>query len=287
MLIMLRWNPLLGCVLVVALFVGSAVAGANDGADAKAAAENAVTAPQPGAGVTPNVAVNAGSANITALLGVLVMKGVLAPAEANSIRNAAPGEEFQLLVEALTRKGVVSADELSPATPSSAAPMESTQAAQAPAAPPKPAPPKVIPAVAPLRVLQLEPSKPEGLVPDLKLGSGARLKLYGMVKASVIYDTSAPYGTDMPLPGFITASGTSFDPGPTRSPEFHAKARFARVGTNFEWPDCGREQQCDHRPVGVRLRRELFPRIEPEHLDDPVEHGVDPAGIWTHRSPFQ
>jgi hypothetical protein len=41
----------------------------------------------------------------------------------------------------------------------------------------------------------------------------------------------------MPLPGFITASGTTFDPGPTRSPEFHAKARFARVGTNFEWPD--------------------------------------------------
>ena len=74
-------------------------------------------------------------------------------------------------------------------------------------------------------------------MPDLKLGSGAKLKLYGIVKASVIYDTSSPYGTDMPLPGFITASGTSFDPGPTRSPEFHAKARFARVGTNFEWPD--------------------------------------------------
>jgi hypothetical protein len=96
-----------------------------------------------------------------------------------------------------------------------------------------------VPAVAPVRVLQLEPSMPDGLVPDLKLGSGARLKLYGMVKASVIYDTSSPYGTDMPLPGFITASGTAFDPGPTRSPEFHAKARFARVGTNFEWPDLG------------------------------------------------
>jgi len=52
----------------------------------------------------------------------------------------------------------------------------------------------------------------------------------------MIYDTSSPYGTDMPLPGFMAASGTSFDPGPTRSPEFHTKARFARVGTNFEWP---------------------------------------------------
>jgi hypothetical protein len=113
-----------------------------------------------------------------------------------------------------------------------------TQAAAAPKpAETKPAPPKVVPAVAPLRVLQLEPSKPDGMIPDLKLGSGAKLKLYGMVKASVIYDSSSPYGTDMPLPGFITASGTGFDPGPTRSPEFHAKARFARVGTNFEWPD--------------------------------------------------
>ena len=28
-----------------------------------------------------------------------------------------------------------------------------------------------------------------------------------------------------------------FRPGPTRSPEFHAKARFARVGANFECPD--------------------------------------------------
>jgi hypothetical protein len=237
MVIMLRWNSLLGFVLVVAVFVGSAVAGAKDAADAKVPAENAAPAAQPAAGVAPNVVVSGAGTNITALLGVLVMKGVLAPAEANSIRNAAPDAEFQLLVETLARKGVVSADELAPVPPTAAVPVEPTPAAQAPAAPAKPSAPKVIPAVAPLRVLQLEPSKPEGLVPDLKLGSGARLKLYGMVKASVIYDTSAPYGTDMPLPGFITASGTSFDPGPTRSPEFHAKARFARVGTNFEWPD--------------------------------------------------
>jgi len=55
----------------------------------------------------------------------------------------------------------------------------------------------------------------------------------------VIYDSSAPYGTDMPLPGFIntgTALGTvPFDPGPNGAPEFHAKARFFRLGTNFEW----------------------------------------------------
>jgi hypothetical protein len=168
------------------------------------------------------------------------MKGVLAPAEANSIRNAAPEAEFQLLVEALARKGVVNAADLSPAPspkPAPVAVVASAPAQTAATTEAKPAAPKVIPAVAPLRVLQLEPSKVDGMIPDIKLGSGARLKLYGMVKTTVIYDTSAPYGTDMPLPGFMTASGTGFDPGPTRSPEFHAKARFARVGTNFEWPD--------------------------------------------------
>lgn len=35
----------------------------------------------------------------------------------------------------------------------------------------------------------------------------------------------------MPLPGFLG------DTGPDGSPETHIKARFARIGTNFEWPD--------------------------------------------------
>jgi hypothetical protein len=99
----------------------------------------------------------------------------------------------------------------------------------------------MIPAVTPLRVLQLEPTQKNGRVPDIKLGSGAKIKLYGFVKASVIYDSSAPYGTDMPLPGFIntgtTAGMMAFDPGPNGAPEFHAKARFMRLGTSFEWPD--------------------------------------------------
>jgi len=224
-------------VLMLLALCGGAWGASDEGAAAKVPAESSAPAgAQPAA--SPKIAVSGSGANVTALLGVLVMKGVLAPSEANAIRNAAPEAEFQMLVEALARKGVLSADELAPAPmpAASAQPVEQPQAAQAPA-PAKPAAPKVIPAVAPLRVLQLEPSKAEGMVPDLKLGSGARLKAYGMVKTSVIYDTSSPYGTDMPLPGFITASGTSFDPGPTRSPEFHAKARFARIGANFEWPD--------------------------------------------------
>lgn len=228
--------------LLLVVSVAPVLAGAKDAADTKTPAEaatgNPAAQPAPAANASPTPV--AASGNVTALLGLLVMKGVLAPAEANSIRNAAPEAEFQLLVEALARKGVVNAADLSPAPSPAAAPVAvvvSAPAQTAATTEAKPAAPKVIPAVAPLRVLQLEPSKVDGMIPDIKLGSGARLKLYGMVKTTVIYDTSAPYGTDMPLPGFMTASGTSFDPGPTRSPEFHAKARFARVGTNFEWPD--------------------------------------------------
>lgn len=228
--------------LLLVVSVAPVLAGAKDATDTKtppeAATGNPAAQPAPAANASPTPV--AASGNVTALLGLLVMKGVLAPAEANSIRTAAPEAEFQLLVEALARKGVVNAADLSPAPspkPAPVAVVASAPAQTAATTEAKPAAPKVIPAVAPLRVLQLEPSKVDGMIPDIKLGSGARLKLYGMVKTTVIYDTSAPYGTDMPLPGFITASGTGFDPGPTRSPEFHAKARFARVGTNFEWPD--------------------------------------------------
>jgi len=184
------------------------------------------------------------------LLQLLVTKGVLNADEAKSL-SGTPGEQRAKLLALLRQKGILSASDYetltTPSASSQVAPnLVASTVPILPAAvssptpeptPAKPAPPKFIPAFAPLRVLQLEPSKVDGLVPDLKLGSGAKLKIYGMVKASAIYDSSSPYGTDMPIPGFITASGTAFDPGPTRSPEFHVKARFARVGANFEWPD--------------------------------------------------
>ncbi len=239
---MLKWKPWICSSLLAVASVAPVAAGAKDTADSKASAEMpANPAAQPAAAANAKLTTVGGNANVTALLGVLVMKGVLAPAEANAIRDASPEAELQLLMEMLARKGVVSAEDLTalrtPAASATPMAVAVVQTAQAPAEPAKPAVPRVIPAVAPLRMLQLEPSKPNGLIPDIKLGSGAKLKLYGVVKTSVIYDTSSPYGTDMPLPGFMTGSGTSFDPGPTRSPEFHAKARFARVGTNFEWPD--------------------------------------------------
>ena len=222
--------------LMIIVWILPPLAGAKKGNDAKPAGEAAAHVGN--ASLAP-----ASGANVTALLGVLVMKGVLAPAEANAIRNAAPEAEFQMLVDALAKKGLVSAADLGVvASPASASPaVADSPSTQATIAPPKPSPPTVIPAVAPVRPLQLEPAPVNGMVPDIKLGSGAKIKFYGIVKASVIYDSSAPYGTDMPLPGFIntgTAIGTtSFDPGPNGAPEFHAKARFFRLGTNFEWPD--------------------------------------------------
>lgn len=185
------------------------------------------------------------------LVQMLINKGILTADEAGDLGQGGSGEQRAQLLKVLLDKGVLTKDDyealttpmaseqVSPALVASTTPIVP---ATAPLAVPGPQPtkseaPKVVPAVTPVRVLQLEPSKPDGLVPDLKLGGGTRLKVYGLVKASVIYDTSAPYGTDMPLPGFITASGTAFDPGPTSSPEFHAKARFARIGANFEWPD--------------------------------------------------
>jgi hypothetical protein len=92
-------------------------------------------------------------------------------------------------------------------------------------------PPSVIAAVAPTRLLPIDFPKRDGLIPDIKLGTGARLKLYGFFKTSIIHDSSSPQGNDFPLP--LLAADT----GPNNSPEFHLKARAFRFGANFEWLD--------------------------------------------------
>jgi len=83
---------------------------------------------------------------------------------------------------------------------------------------PKPAPP-VIASFAPVRLLPIDPPKREGLIPDIKLGPVARLKLYGFFKTSIIHDSSSPQGNDFPLP--LLAGDT----GPDTAPEFHIRAR--------------------------------------------------------------
>ncbi|MCA1594460.1 MAG: hypothetical protein LC754_17905 [Acidobacteria bacterium] len=188
------------------------------------------------------------------LVRVLVSKGVLTEEEARRVGTGGNAAEQRDRLAALLRdKGLISAAEFeavhstsapasvqgaaageriglsaSSQSPQGAPKSEGTERTQAPA---KPAPPAVIAAVAPLRVLQVDPPKREGLIPDIKLGSGARLKLYGFFKASVVHDTSSPGGNDFPLPLFLG------DTGPDSSPEFHLKARAFRIGANFEWLD--------------------------------------------------
>jgi hypothetical protein len=188
--------------------------------------------------------------NTDPLVQILIGKGILTSSDAVSLQQSS--DPRSQLLNILRRKGVITAldydalsahpasAQVSGALVASTTPMVPASTVPAPE-PVKPEAPKVIPAVAPLRVLQLEPSTPNGMIPDIKLVSGAKVKVYGLVKASSIYDSSSPYGTDMPLPGFInvmtTTGAMAFDPGPTGGSEFHTKARFLRLGTNFEWPE--------------------------------------------------
>src|SRR3974390_3180094 len=244
---MLKWKQYICSSLLVVVSAAPALAGAKDATDAKAPAE---TTANPAALPAPAANPVAGNANVTALLGVLVMKGVLAPGEANAIRNAAPEVEFQLLVEALARKGIVSADDLNvaaaspppvaPAPPVPPAPspvpvLVSAPAAQAPPAKDtKPASPPVVAAVAPLRVLPLDAPVRDGLIPGFKVGA-VKVTPYGFIKATVVRDSSSPNGDDFPFPGIWLNSSDVFSTGPTRNPSFHIKARSSRFGSNFEW----------------------------------------------------
>jgi len=96
-----------------------------------------------------------------------------------------------------------------------------------------------IPAIAPPRVLPIGlPRDPKGIIPDIKLGSGAMVNLYGFIKATAISDTTNSGGAvvgsnDFPLP---LLQG---DTGPQSGSQFRIKARSTRWGANFFWPISG------------------------------------------------
>ena len=175
------------------------------------------------------------------LVQVLVTKGVLTAEEARLItNNASPAEQRDRLAVLLRDKGVISTEEFNAVRTSanvtgSGPPILNADYKSAPsaktAAAAQPSPPTVIAAVAPVRLLGVDAPKREGLIPDIKLGTGARLKLYGIFKTSIIHDSSSPQGNDFPLP--LLAADT----GPNNSPEFHLRARGLRLGANFEWLD--------------------------------------------------
>ena len=229
--------------------IGSAAARAETAGSAAGANDLKKTTPPDAApSATPEPA--AGAEVADPLVRVLVAKGLISADEARAVaggRTAA--EQRDRLASLLRDKGLLTASEfeavrsgppisgsLFPASgeakEAAAAQNTQTPKPQSPGAQPKPAaPPAVIAAVAPLRVLQLDPPKREGLIPDIKLGSGARIKPYGFFKASLVHDTSSPGGNDFPLPLFLG------DTGPSGSPEFHLKVRALRIGANFEWLD--------------------------------------------------
>ena len=241
---MLKLKVWLLGLLVVAIMAVPAMAGNNDSKKANGntasttSTEGSPTAGDPSPAPSPNPSPSVGlglvpgasDANVTALLGVLVMKGVLAPTEANAIRDASPTAQFQALVETLSQKGLVSAQDLSVIT---AVPGPMAIATQ-PAAPARPEGPSVIPAITPLRVLPIDIPKQGGIIPDVRLGSGANLKLYGFYKATVASDTASSGGPtfgsqDWPLPLLLA------DTGPTSDPQVHIKARGFRIGAQTEW----------------------------------------------------
>src|SRR5689334_12023519 len=173
------------------------------------------------------------------LVRVLQTKGIITDAEARAITsNASPSEQRDRLAVILRDKGVISATEFEAIRAPAASPEIKTITAEyktstpPPPVAPEPQPtPAVIAAIAPVRLQGIDAPKREGLIPDIKLGTGARLKFYGIFKTSVIHDSSSPQGNDFPLP--LLAQDT----GPNNSPEFHVRARGLRLGANFEWLD--------------------------------------------------
>jgi hypothetical protein len=131
-------------------------------------------------------------------------------------------------------------------------PSPAVAVAAAPEGPPSA--PTVIPAIAPLRTLPVDPPKTGGLVPGIKLGP-VTLTPYGFIKATGVHDTSNPNGDDFPFVGlFLTqnsiAANNLLTAGPTKDPAFFVKARATRFGTNIEWPDVSKKLTLTGRIEG-------------------------------------
>ncbi|HEV2990125.1 MAG TPA: hypothetical protein VG759_16905 [Candidatus Angelobacter sp.] len=232
-------------VLSVALLSLTAVAGdkdANAPTNKTAATGTATTTATPAANTAPAAGLGA---TTDPLLRLLVNKGILSAIEANSLMSAPANQMQGRLLLLLKDKGVLSAEELgslnsAPAATANNAQPAATSAAVAnasvatvdPPQPPQTAPSGPVPAIAPIRVLAVDPPKREGVIPVISIGKNIHLQPYGFVKVSAVYDTSSPYGNDFPLPGFNPITN-----GPDTLSEFHLKDRATRLGTSFEWLD--------------------------------------------------
>lgn len=178
------------------------------------------------------------------LVRTLIAKGVLTEGEGHAISDSGNStQQRDRLANLLRDKGILSAAEyeavrtvvpIAESVALSAKPnaeVADKSEREQPATPQAAPTPSVVAAIAPTRMLPIDLPKREGLIPDIKLGSGARIKLYGLFKTSIIHDSSSPQGNDFPGP--LLAADT----GPNSAPEFHLKARAFRFGANFEWLD--------------------------------------------------
>ncbi len=194
------------------------------------------------------------------LIQLLQSKGILTADEAAQVGQAGTADEMnERLGRLLVQKGLISPEDYSRTVAASVVPASNNGAVggnlmnavvRVPTRYPsvaggiggvgyaEPVPtegPAVIPAVSPVRVLPIDIPKQGGLIPDIKLGSGASMKLYGFFKASAVEETASSGGPtfgsqDWPLPMLIGG-----DTGPTSDGQFHIKARSFRIGSQFEW----------------------------------------------------
>src|SRR5712671_4599137 len=181
-------------VLVVAMILAllptvSFAAGESSAGSANTtAAPPAATSPAATTAASPSPATSLPGSD--PLLNLLVSKGLLTQSEATNLAGAAMPEVRKNVLLLLRDKGILTNADLNALNVSAASAATSAAATLEPAAPQTTGPttPAVIAAVAPVRVLQVDPPKREGLIPDIKMGSGARLKPYGFFKASVVHD---------------------------------------------------------------------------------------------------
>jgi hypothetical protein len=195
------------------------------------------------------------------LVQLLQSKGILTAEEAAGVNLAStPGEANERLAQLLLSKGLINQEEYNKSVAISSASMaqDSVNGAHvvnvavraggasapegagaigsAPADKAAAGEPTVIPAIAPIRVLPIGLARdPKGIIPDIKLGSGAMLNVYGFLKASAVYDSTNSGGNtfgsnDFPLPLLLG------DTGPDSGSQFRIKARSARAGVNFFYP---------------------------------------------------
>src|ERR1700719_3495316 len=192
------------------------------------------------------------------LIQLLQSKGILSPDEAAQLSQAGSADEANArLAQLLVAKGLISQDDyyrtVSTTEPVGDAgsggghflnavihvPSKSASTPPPASSDPftfgAPAEGGIIPAVAPGRLMAIDPPTPSGAIGDIKLGSGAMLTPYGFIKATMIYDSTNSGGTtfgnnDFPLPLLLG------DTGPDSGSQFHGKVRSTRLGTNFYYP---------------------------------------------------